>query len=159
MMVEAGLAHLKGIKPHEWALRFVFGGLCTMVAGLIAGRWGPAVGGLFLAFPAIFPASASLIEQHEMEHKQRAGMDGAARGRLVAGVDAAGAAIGATGLAAFAVVVWRVLPGHQGWLAIGVAMAVWLAVSVALWLLRKSRLFRRRQGRTTQPESAGAPQG
>lgn len=145
MIVEAGLAHLKGIKPHEWALRFVFGGLCTMAAGLIAARWGPAVGGLFLAFPAIFPAGASLIEQHEIEHKRRAGMDGTIRGRMVAGVDAAGAALGAIGLAAFAATVWKALPEHQVWLSIGAATVVWLLVSVALWLLRKSKLLRRRR--------------
>ena len=29
MIVQCRLAHLKGIKPHEYALRFVFGGLCT----------------------------------------------------------------------------------------------------------------------------------
>ena len=143
MIVAAGLAHLKGIKPHEWALRFVFGGLCTMAAGLIAERWGPAVGGLFLAFPAIFPASASLIEQHEMEHKRRAGMDGTIRGRMVAGVDAAGASIGAIGLVAFAAVVWKALPGYQG-SAIGAATTAWLVVSTVLWLLRKRRLLRRR---------------
>jgi hypothetical protein len=34
------------------------------VVGLIAARFGPVVGGLFLAFPAIFPASATLIEKH-----------------------------------------------------------------------------------------------
>lgn len=158
MIVETGLAHLKGIKPHEWALRFVFGGLCTMAAGLIAEHWGAAVGGLFLAFPAIFPASASLIEQHEIEHKRRAGMDGTARGRVVAGVDAAGASIGAVGLAAFAVAVWKLLPGNRGWPAIGAATAVWLVVSVGLWLLRKSRLLRRHV-RRAQPKSASAPQG
>jgi len=147
MIVEGRLAHLKGIQPHEWALRFVFGGLCTMAAGLIATRWGPAVGGLFLAFPAIFPAGASLIERHEIEHKRRAGMDGTARGRAVAGVDASGAALGAIGLAAFAAVVWKTLPKHGGWLAIGAATATWLAFSAALWLLRKSRLLRRQRGR------------
>ena len=80
-----------------------------------------------------------------MEHKQRVGMDGTIRGRMVAGVDAAGASIGAIGLAAFAAVVWKLLPEHRGWMAIGAAMAVWLVVSVALWLLRKSRLLRRRK--------------
>jgi hypothetical protein len=30
---------------------------------------GPRVGGLFLAFPAIFPASATLVEKHEKQKK------------------------------------------------------------------------------------------
>jgi hypothetical protein len=39
-------------------------------------EWGPAVVGLFLAFPAIFPASATLIEKHERQRKQRQGLTG-----------------------------------------------------------------------------------
>ncbi len=65
MIVSAKLAALKGIKFHEFALRFLFGGFCTVAAGIVARRFGPEIGGLFLAFPAIFPAGASLIEKHE----------------------------------------------------------------------------------------------
>jgi Protein of unknown function (DUF3147) len=50
-------------------VRFLFGGICTVGAGLIARRYGPGIGGLFLAFPAIFPASATLIQTHEKEKK------------------------------------------------------------------------------------------
>jgi hypothetical protein len=71
---------LKETKPHEYALRFVFGGICTVLAGLIAKRYGPGLGGLFLAFPAIFPAGASLIESHEKRRKAEYGFDGTKRG-------------------------------------------------------------------------------
>jgi hypothetical protein len=57
MIVSAKLGALRGIKVHEFAVRFLFGGFCTVAAGLIAKRFGPSIGGLFLAFPAIFPAS------------------------------------------------------------------------------------------------------
>jgi len=144
MIVEARLKHLKGVKPHEWALRFVFGGVCTMTAGLIAQHWGAAVGGLFLAFPAIFPAGASLIESHEIEHKKKIGADGTARGRAMASVDAAGASLACFGLMAFAVVVWKWLPGHGAAWVIATATVVWMGLSVVLWLVRKSRLFHRR---------------
>jgi len=147
MIVQARLAHLKGIKPSEYAIRFVFGGLCTMLAGLIAEHFGAAVGGLFLAFPAIFPAGASLIEKHEIKHKRRIGKDGQARGRVLAGVDAAGASLGCCGLAAFAAIVWKGLLRHSGVLVIAAATGAWLVLSVALWLLRKSRLLRRRPTR------------
>ena len=153
MIIEAKLKHLKGIKPGEWGVRFVFGGVCTMLAGLIAQRFGPGVGGLFLAFPAIFPASASLIEKHEVQHKQRIGRDGQPRGRVLSGIDAAGAALACCGLMSFAVIVWKGLPQHKSPLVIGSAMAAWGIVSVALWFLRKSRLFRRR------PKPAIAPVG
>ena len=48
----------------------VLGGVMTVVAGLIAARFGPVIGGLFLAFPAIFPATATLIEKHVLERKE-----------------------------------------------------------------------------------------
>jgi hypothetical protein len=142
MIVSAKLASLKHIKPHEFAVRFLFGGLCTMIAGLIASHYGPRIGGLFLAFPAIFPASASLIEQHEIAHKRQAGYDGRMRGRVVAGIDATGAALACVGLMAFAAIVWRALPRHGAVAVISAATFAWLLLSIALWLLRKSRLLR-----------------
>ena len=78
-----------------------------MVAGLIAARFGPVVGGLFLAFPAIFPASATLIEKHVRRRKEKAGLSGVRRGREAAALDAAGAALGS--LAAFAIVIWLLI--------------------------------------------------
>jgi hypothetical protein len=38
-----------------YAIRFVIGGLITTATGLVARKFGPVVGGLFLAYPAIFP--------------------------------------------------------------------------------------------------------
>jgi hypothetical protein len=146
MIVSAKLGALRGIKVHEFAVRFLFGGLCTVAAGLIAKRFGPSIGGLFLAFPAIFPASASLIEKHEKQHKQRIGRDGTKRGRAAASIDAAGASLGALGLIAFAVVVWRILPQHNSWLVISSASVAWFAVSICGWLLRKSRVVHAASG-------------
>jgi hypothetical protein len=51
------------------------------MTGLIAKRFGPGIAGLFLAFPAIFSASATLIEKHEKLKKQSAGFDDLARGQ------------------------------------------------------------------------------
>ena len=67
------------------------------------------VGGLFLAFPAIFPASATLIEKHVRRRKEKAGFSRVRRGREAAALDAAGAALGSLGLAAFAVVIWLLI--------------------------------------------------
>jgi hypothetical protein len=44
---------------------------------------------LFLAFPAIICASATLIEKREKEKKARAGFNDLVRARLAAGLDAA----------------------------------------------------------------------
>jgi hypothetical protein len=137
MRVEAKFPALKQTSFSEHLVRFVLGGAVTVAAGLIARRWGPVIGGLFLAFPAIFPAGATLIEQHEMKKKREIGRDGRGRGRRAAALDALGAALGAIGLAAFAVVLWRFLPGHSSWGALGLAVAAWMLVSVVLWILRK----------------------
>jgi hypothetical protein len=75
-------------KWYEYVIRFVFGGTITALTGIIARRYGPEIGGLFLAFPAILPAAASLIEKHEKEKKERAGLHGTMRGRVAAGIDA-----------------------------------------------------------------------
>ncbi len=118
-------------------MRFVLGGLITAVAGIIAKEFGPVMGGLFLAFPAIFPASASLIEKHEKQRKEEKGLHGAKRGRQAASVDAAGSAIGSIGLLLFAWVVWRFLPQHNAVLVIALATIVWFLVAVAGWQIRK----------------------
>ena len=119
-------------------VRFVFGGMVTALTGLIAKKWGPEIAGLFLAFPAIFPASATLIEKHEMQKKEKAGMDGTARGRAAASVDAAGAAMGSIGLIVFGLVVWLFLPDHAGWAVLTVAGVAWMGMSMLLWWVSKA---------------------
>lgn len=117
-----------------------------MIAGMIADHYGPVVGGLFLAFPAIFPAGASLIESHEKKRKAAEGFDGTNRGRIAASVDAAGASLGCVGLLGFALVLWLGLPGHNAVLTVATAAAVWMLVSFGLWELRKRRMFARHAG-------------
>lgn len=104
MTVKIDPSGLKETTWHEYAVRFVAGGLLTVIAGVIARKWGPGVGGLFLAFPAIFPASATLLEKHERQRKQQKGLHGEKRGVDAAAVDAMGAAMGSLGLVAFAAV-------------------------------------------------------
>lgn len=141
-MINGRWSAIKGIKPHEWAVRFVFGGSICVIAGLISKKYGAGIGGLFLAFPAIFPAGACLLESHEKQHKARAGYDGTRRGRVVAGVDAAGATIGCIGLAGFALVCWLLLPRLSPWIVFALATLTWIVTSIALWLVRKKRILR-----------------
>src|SRR6185369_5980610 len=70
MIVKARLSALTDTKWHEYALRFGLGRFATAATGLIANKCGPVTGGLSLAFPAIFCASATLVEKHERERKQ-----------------------------------------------------------------------------------------
>jgi Protein of unknown function (DUF3147) len=147
-MIEARLGSLRDVKPHDYVIRFLFGGLCTAGAGFIANRWGPEIGGLFLAFPAIFPAGASLLERHERDKQRKAGFESTSRGRVVAGVDAIGASMGCVGLIAFAATLWIGLPRHNSYLITAVAAGLWAMVSVAVWLIRKNKVLRRLRPKT-----------
>jgi hypothetical protein len=137
MTIHIDLHGLRRTRWYEYIVRFVFGGLITAAAGLIAHRWGPAIGGLFLAFPAIFPASATLVEKHETQKKQRAGLQGVIRGREAAALDAAGAALGCIGLAGFALVVWQLLVPYGPWMVLAGASLLWLGVSGICWRIIK----------------------
>ncbi|MFZ1139737.1 MAG: DUF3147 family protein [Candidatus Sulfotelmatobacter sp.] len=137
MRIQIDPSALKETRWYEFGVRFLCGGLITAATGVIAKKFGPGVGGLFLAFPAIFPASATLIEKHEKQKKERAGVHGSARGRKAAAVDAAGAAIGSIGLLAFALLVKRFLASHSPWLVLAGSTVIWLAGSLLLWQIRK----------------------
>jgi hypothetical protein len=137
MQVRLDSSALRQAKWTPYAIRFLFGGIVTAIAGLVAQHYGPTIGGLLLAFPAIFPASATLIEKHEKQQKEKKGMNGKVRGRQAASVDAAGSAMGSLGLALFAVTVWRFLPGHRTGAVLGMATITWAAVSMLAWQIRK----------------------
>ena len=137
MIIKLDLRALKRTRWHEYLVRFLFGGAVTAVTGWVAGRFGPAVGGLFLAFPAIFPATATLLEKHEREKKRKVGIPFTIRGRLAAALDARGAAMGTLGLAVFAALTWK-LPPYVGFPAIlSLALGSWVATSSLLWYVRK----------------------
>ncbi len=65
MKPELALAQLKDTRPWEYAVRFAFGGAIAVITGVIGHLWGPWIAGLFLAFPAILPASLTLVKQHD----------------------------------------------------------------------------------------------
>jgi len=143
MRVRLGPSALTTTNWRQYAVRFLFGGLITAFAGIVAKKFGPGVGGLFLAFPAILPATATLVEKSEKRKKERAGLPAGNRGRKAAGVDAAGAAIGGIGLLTFALLVWKFLPRHGLWTVLSTATLAWLTVSVLLWLVRRRARIRR----------------
>jgi hypothetical protein len=144
MRIHLNLGSLRQIKWHEYLTRFLLGGAITVATGLIARKWGPVVGGVFLAFPAIFPASATLLEKHKREKKRRAGIPTTIRGRLAAALDARGAAMGTIALAVFALLIWKLLPRYNPTLIMAAALALWLSVSIVIWRLRKFRVYSRR---------------
>jgi hypothetical protein len=134
---------------YEYLVRFALGGAATVFTGLISSSYGASIGGLFLALPAIFCASATLIEKHEIRRKQKAGLEGRRRGQEAAALDAAGAALGAFGMLAFAAVFWLLVERSVACAFIGASLA-WLTVAVTAWLVRRQvrvvRLAQRESG-------------
>lgn len=158
MPVSFNTSALKQTRWYQYAVRFLLGGLITAIAGLIAKRYGPSFGGLFLAFPAILPASATLIEKHEKQRKEKKGLHGMVTAKKAVSADAAGASMGGVALIAFAWFVWKILPQLPLWQTLLAATAIWLATSVLLWFLRK-RHFLRRSLRTVSGTNGRYPTG
>jgi hypothetical protein len=107
------------VKAWEWAVRFAFGGAITVGTGIIGKVWGPLVAGLFLAFPAILPASLTLVKEHD--------------GRAETVEDARGARLGSVALAAFALVVLATAGRLRPYAVLLLAGVAWLLVSVGAW--------------------------
>ena len=111
---KVGIDRRKLLTP-QWAhlgLRFGFGAGIALAAGLVGMKWGPYVGGLFLAFPAVLPAALTLMEREEGSSKTD--------------VDAVGAILGALALLVFAVLV-------AAGVNVLVAAAAWVVVAAALF--------------------------
>ncbi len=137
---------------YEYIIRFALGGAATVFAGFVSSRFGVSIGGLFLALPAIFCASATLIETHEIRRKREAGLVGERRGQQAAALDAAGAALGALGLLAFAVVFSSLVESQVSAAFAGASLA-WLLVSVVAWYARRTWRSARR---TQDAQKAGS---
>ena len=127
-------------------IRFVIGGSITLAAGFIAKIWGPVIGGLFLAFPAIFPAQATLIARHEEEKKALRGMSSGKRGRKAAALDGVGTALGSIGLVVFAALTRWLLPLGPPLRALAIGMVSWFLTVCTAWFLWKHRPRRRKRG-------------
>jgi Protein of unknown function (DUF3147) len=137
--VKINFRTLSGVKRSNYAIRFMVGGVMTALAGIISQHFGAGVGGLFLAFPAILPATATLIAKHQLQKKASQGLRGNERALDVAALDANGAAVGSLGLIGFAAVAWRLLPRLPAPLALFIATAAWMLLSLAAWLIRRNR--------------------
>lgn len=65
------LTNLKQIRPKDIIIRFLFGVIISAIAGGISSYFGPKIGGSFLAYPAILPASLTLIETKDNRIESR----------------------------------------------------------------------------------------
>ncbi|HEV7558615.1 MAG TPA: DUF3147 family protein [Kofleriaceae bacterium] len=113
------LSKLRKVKAWEYVVRFAVGGSITAVASIIASHLGPANGGMFLAFPAILPASLTLVKQHDGRHEA---IDDARGGRLAS-----------IALACFAFVVTATASTWPAIAFLVVATIAWAVVAVWSW--------------------------
>jgi uncharacterized membrane protein (GlpM family) len=118
---EAHPEKLQKPPARDWVIRFAFGAGVSALAAIVTKVWGPTVGGLFLAFPAILLASLTLVAKEEGRHR--------------ASEDARGAALGALGLIGFGIVVWATTPQWPVWVTLLAATIAWAAVSGMAYLI------------------------
>jgi F0F1-type ATP synthase assembly protein I len=145
---------LKEGRWYEYVIRFALGGAATVFTGLVSSRYSASVGGLFLALPTIFCASATLIEKHEIRRKREARLEGGRRGQMAAALDAAGAALGALGMLAFAIIFWMMVRSSIASAFIGASLA-WLLVAVVAWYVRR-HMRSAKKGRKPKKDSGSA---
>lgn len=105
--------------PRGMLARFAAGALTSVVAGVMTLLFGPRVGGIFLAFPAILVASLTLIQKEE--------------DRAQAREDARGATAGGAALTVFALVFTAVIAHGDGAVALVAAAGAWVVVALGLY--------------------------
>src|SRR5437588_116002 len=110
---------VRDVKSSDLAIRFGFGAAISIVAALLTAGFGPYVGGMFLAFPAILPATLTLLEQKH-------GTEDALH-------DVRGAVLGSLGLVAFALTAAITFGRKPIGVALALASAAWVAVSVGFY--------------------------
>jgi uncharacterized membrane protein (GlpM family) len=119
-------SRLRDLEVKALAVRFAFGFTISVLVGAIGLAAGDRIAGLFLAFPAILPASLTLIADEDGEEKAK--------------VDAAGACFGSVGLSAYGAASWFLLsrmapvPAELG------ALVAWAVVAIGGYLVVRARL-------------------
>jgi hypothetical protein len=112
---------LREVRRSDLLFRFLAGALTSVVAGVLTIVFGPRVGGVMLAFPAILAASLTLIEQQEDSHEARE--------------DARGATMGGLAMGAFAAVCALTFSKWNSAVVLGVASAAWLLTALLGYFL------------------------
>lgn len=111
--------NVRDVKPRDMAVRFALGALVSVVAGIISHLAGARIGGVFLAFPAILPASLTIVQDKE--------------GTRRADRDALGSVLGGIALVVFATVGESMFGRHNSAAVLALALVGWLVSSFALY--------------------------
>ena len=121
MLPSVELTELSQIRARDLLVRFALGAIVSIAAAVLAKAVSARFAGAFLAFPAILPASLTLIQDKE--------------GTRDADRNAIGAVLGGFALVPFAIVgealFTRVAPAAVLFLA----LSTWLSASAALYAL------------------------
>lgn len=145
MKIESGqpqldLGALTEQKAGDYLVRFAFGAGISAVAAIIGIALGARPGGVLLAFPAILPASLTLIERKS--------------NRDQAVVDVTGAIIGGAALIVFAAAAAWALPRMNPIVSVIVAGVLWAVSAVGLYVLvvrlRRRKIADTSSGRATK---------
>jgi uncharacterized membrane protein (GlpM family) len=118
---EVDISKIRGAKGKEMLVRFGLGAAVSIVAGIIAKVAGARLGGVFLAFPAILPASLTFVQDKE--------------GTRMADLDAVGAVLGGLALLVFVAVAESMFTRHNSALVLACALAAWLVAISVLYVL------------------------
>jgi uncharacterized membrane protein (GlpM family) len=123
------LAQFRQTRWRDLLIRFIFGATISVGAGIVGLTLGAKVGGLLLAFPAILPATLTLIakeggEQHTFHDLQ-------------------GTVAGALGLVGFGIVATITIGRLNVLVALALALVTWSVVAGSLDLLWATWLRRR----------------
>jgi hypothetical protein len=116
----ARLSKLQEVEPGDLLIRFAFGALISIIAGVVSLVWNAKAGGLFLAFPAILPATLTLIEKNESKRE--------------AEEDDEGALLGAVAMVSFAATAMWGLAALAAGLALAAATGAWAATAIVLYV-------------------------
>ena len=114
------LSKLEEVKPGELLIRFAFGAAISIIAGVVSLIWNAKAGGMFLAFPAILPATLTLVEKKESKRE--------------AEEDDEGALLGSVAMFSFAATAVWALVGLAAGLALAAASGVWATTALGLYV-------------------------
>jgi nicotinamide mononucleotide (NMN) deamidase PncC len=133
------------VQVQPYLIRFAFGAMTSIAAGIVTLVLGPVAGGVFLGFPAILPATLTLLERD--------------KGAVAAISDARGAVVGALGLIAFAAVLLTVAHRAPAAAAIAAALGAWVVSGGLLYCagVGAARLLRLERYPPEIPVSATRP--
>jgi succinate dehydrogenase/fumarate reductase cytochrome b subunit len=120
-MWKLNLSLLRGVRLKDYLIRFLFGGIISVLAALVAQGTTGRIGGIFTAFPAILLASLTLINQED--------------GKSACIQDAQGAVLGAVALVLASIVLSLTLGILAGIWALLLGLGAWLICSFGLYVL------------------------